>query len=368
MYWVALTAGAGFILPAILFFWRRRKPKSFKIKELARNGIPEESVAYEVVDLNIPRLSGKAMVIVKRLCSITFIKNILGAQSIRQSKLDLLRSIDIPDCPTITPLPLETWNPPPVDDRPIDFEKYLKTARRSKSSPFKFLSIAELTRAYRNKEVTPSDVANNIIQGIRDSEKRTPKMNIFTQYDPDEIRKLAKASTKRYEKNKPLSFLDGVPVGLKEEFDVIPYYMQNGTTFWSSKSCKTDASLVKKLRDGGAMIIGMTNMHEIGIGVTGNNAHSSHGTPRNPYNVNHYTGGSSSGSAAAVASGLCLVALGTDGGGSIRMPSGACGVVGIKASYGRINTAGVVHTCHTVTHAGPICNSVNDAAIVYGKY
>jgi len=176
---------------------------------------------------------------------------------------------------------------------------------------------------------------------------------------------MAAASTKRYAEGNPLSVMDGIPVAVKEEFHVVPYYARCGTTFMGNTPSTKDAGIVKKLRDGGAIIIGLTNMHELGIGTTGNNPNRLHGTPRNPYNVNYYTGGSSSGSAVAVAAGLCPVALGTDGGGSVRIPAAVCGVVGIKASCGRISTSGEVPLAHTVSYAGPLCATVRDAALVY---
>ena len=104
-------------------------------------------------------------------------------------------------------------------------------------------------------------------------------------------------------------------------------------------------------------------MHEIGIGVTGLNLH--HGTPRNPYNPNHHTGGSSSGSAAAVAAGFCPVAISADGGGSIRIPSSFCGLVGLKPTFGRVSEFGAAPLCWSVAHLGAITASTTDAALAY---
>jgi Asp-tRNA(Asn)/Glu-tRNA(Gln) amidotransferase A subunit family amidase len=110
-------------------------------------------------------------------------------------------------------------------------------------------------------------------------------------------------------------------------------------------------------------LIGKANMHEIGIGVTGQNPH--HGTTRNPYDPAHYTGGSSSGSATAVAAGLCPLAIGADGGGSIRIPAALCGMVGLKATFGRISEFGAAPLCWSVAHLGPIAASVADLALGY---
>jgi Asp-tRNA(Asn)/Glu-tRNA(Gln) amidotransferase A subunit family amidase len=121
--------------------------------------------------------------------------------------------------------------------------------------------------------------------------------------------------------------------------------------------------MVARLREAGALIIGKANMHEIGIGVTGQNQH--YGTPRNPYAPGHYTGGSSSGPAAAVASGLCPAALGADGGGSIRIPSSFCGLVGLKPTCGRGSLFGGAPLTWSNDVYGPLAGSVADAAILY---
>ncbi len=125
----------------------------------------------------------------------------------------------------------------------------------------------------------------------------------------------------------------------------------------------SDAEVVKRLRDAGAIIIGKTNMHEIGIGVTGINPHL--GSARNPHNPECYTGGSSSGSAAAVAAGYCPAAIGADGGGSVRIPAALCGVTGLKPTFGRVSERGAAPLCWSVAHIGPIASSARDTALLY---
>lgn len=135
----------------------------------------------------------------------------------------------------------------------------------------------------------------------------------------------------------------------------------HGTSFLGVKAAKSDAIVIQKLRATGAIVIGKTQMHEIGLGVTGFN--KTFGTTRNPYNVKYHTGGSSSGSAAAVAMGLVPIAVGTDGGGSIRIPSSLCGVVGLKSTYNRMDD--FCNICPSVGHVGPIGNNVKDVALAY---
>jgi Asp-tRNA(Asn)/Glu-tRNA(Gln) amidotransferase A subunit family amidase len=142
-----------------------------------------------------------------------------------------------------------------------------------------------------------------------------------------------------------------------------PYPTTVGTAFLGKSPATTDATVVARLRAAGALLIGKANMHEIGINVTGLNPH--HGTTRNPYNTNHFTGGSSSGSATAVAAGLCPVAIGADGGGSIRIPASFCGVVGLKATYGRVSEFGAAPLDWSIAHVGPLAGSATDAALTY---
>lgn len=157
--------------------------------------------------------------------------------------------------------------------------------------------------------------------------------------------------------------LDGVPIGVKDEFDVAGHATKVGTSFLGSAPEAEDATCVARLRAAGAVILGKTNMHEIRIGVTGFNRH--HGTPRNPYAPGHYTGGSSSGSAAAVAAGICPLAVSADAGGSIRIPAALCGVVGLKPTFSRVSSYGAAPLAWSLDHYGPIALSARDAALGY---
>lgn len=337
-------------------------PPAFVERQLGKPDLPIE---YNLVHdaKNIPRLAGKQLLFSKWLGK-TSLGNVLKQFAFRKAGLDLLIRIKIPDAPTLFPLPEPHQHRKSYE--PVDFDKLIEESiEEPKESSFKFVTILDLTKEYRSRTVTPMQIAQRVIEIINDTEKQNPKLRAIVQHDEDEILKMAAESTKRYAEGNPLSFMDGIPVATKEEYLVVPYYTRCGTTFMGRTRSTEDAHIVKKLRIGGAIIIGITNMHELGIGTTGNNPNRLHGIPRNPYNVNHYTGGSSSGSAVAVAAGLCPVSLGTDGGGSIRIPAAACGVVGIKASCGRISTSGEVPLAHTVSYTGPLCATVRDAALVY---
>jgi Asp-tRNA(Asn)/Glu-tRNA(Gln) amidotransferase A subunit family amidase len=228
---------------------------------------------------------------------------------------------------------------------------------------FHFASAWDYTAAYRRGDISPEDVAKKALETIEASNASDPPLRAVINVKAEDVMRMARESAERYKKGKPLGPLDGVPVAVKDELDMIPYPTTVGTAFLGQAPASQDATVVKRVRSAGALLIGKANMHEIGIGVTGQNPH--HGTPRNPYAPGHYTGGSSSGPAAAVAAGLCPLAIGADGGGSIRIPSALCGIVGLKATFGRVSEFGAAPLCWSVAHVGPIAASVADLALGY---
>lgn len=225
-------------------------------------------------------------------------------------------------------------------------------------------TIRDFSNAYSSGEITPVQVAKRFLAAVKESSGPTLNMGFFISCDPEDIMKQAEESTLRYQRGSPLSALDGVLVGVKDEIDCLPYPTTGGTR-WLGKArpCEADAACVAQLRACGAVLAGKTNMHELGAGTSGINPH--HGSARNPYNVGRVAGGSSSGSAAVVCAGLCPVALGVDGGGSVRMPAALCGVVGFKPTAGRLSSAGVLPLNWTVGMAGILAGTVEDAAIAY---
>lgn len=233
----------------------------------------------------------------------------------------------------------------------------------SQGKGFVFTSIHEYANAYRAGTLTPEDVAKCILEAIEQSDASNQPLRAFIAVNREDVLRQAKESMQRFKDGKPLSLFDGVPVAVKDEIDMTPYPTTVGTSFLGKTPAQEDATVVARLRSAGALLIGKTNMHEIGINVTGLNPH--HGTTRNPYNPAHFTGGSSSGSATAVAAGFVPVAIGADGGGSIRIPAGFCGLVGLKATYGRISEFGAFPLDWTVAHIGPIAGSATDAALTY---
>jgi aspartyl-tRNA(Asn)/glutamyl-tRNA(Gln) amidotransferase subunit A len=156
--------------------------------------------------------------------------------------------------------------------------------------------------------------------------------------------------------------LRGIPIAVKDLIDVKGVRTTAGSKFFADHVADEDAFVIDKLKLSGALINGKTNTHEIALGITGNNPH--YGTARNPWNIERIPGGSSSGSAIAVATGMALSALGTDTGGSIRIPASLCGLVGLKPTRGRVSTRGVFPLSWNLDHVGPLTKCVRDAAIL----
>jgi len=227
---------------------------------------------------------------------------------------------------------------------------------RPPTGSFEVESSLDFLTAYREGRTSPTEIAQRALELTRlSNDGPLPLRAIIAQQ--------AEASEKRYRDGAPLSPLDGVPIAVKDELDQAAYATTVGTQFQGRQPAVRDAEAVRRLRAAGALLIGKANMHEIGIGVTGVNPH--HGATRNPYAPTRSTGGSSSGSAGAVAAGLCPIAVGADGGGSIRIPAALCGQFGLKATFGRVSERGAAEVCWSVAHIGPIAATLYDTALAY---
>ncbi len=200
---------------------------------------------------------------------------------------------------------------------------------------------------------------------LRQIERLNPELNAFITPTPvqavqagmsaDALRLAGSANVVR----QPLG---GIPMAVKDLFDTAGIRTTAGTRFYSNHIPREDAEAVKRIKDAGAALLGKTNTHEIALGVTGVNPHF--GVVKNPHDPEHISGGSSSGSAVAVATGMCLAALGTDTGGSIRIPASLCGVVGFKPTYGRISVRGVMPLSWNLDTVGTLTRTVRDAALL----
>ncbi|CAJ1966504.1 unnamed protein product [Cylindrotheca closterium] len=336
---------------------------------------PKQDGVYAVYNLRevaAPILKGIPLLLFSRL-----IRSSLGSFILSILKKDN----DIPCVIRLAEDILKEWMPQyyplPEQHDEVRYNKHVEVSKgfqlgefassdenRKKEGDFKYHTSQDYVEKYKSGELSPYQVALAVIKATKDSNEIKPKsLNAIVQMKEDDLLQQAKESSERYKKKKTMGPLDGVPVVIKDECDVKGYPTTYGTTFLAALDgeAKEDSPLVAKLRQGGALLAGKTNMHECGIGTTGYNWHF--GPARNPHDLGHFTGGSSSGSAAAVAAGLVPLALGFDGGGSIRIPAALCGVVGLKPTFKRCDMD--MLACPSVGHAGPIACSVKDAAVGY---
>ncbi len=187
--------------------------------------------------------------------------------------------------------------------------------------------------------------------------QRDPAIHAFVLVDADGARAAARRLDEAAPPHGPLH---GLPLAVKDLIDVAGLPTTGGAAFWRKRVPQQDAEVIRRLRAAGAVIVGKTNTHEIALGVTTVNPH--YGVTRNPHHPERISGGSSGGSAAAVAAGMVPAALGTDTGGSIRIPAALCGVVGLKPTFGRVSLRGVIPLSWHLDHLGPLTADVVTAA------
>lgn len=330
-------------------------------------------MAYDLKTAHAPRLVGFALTATVRLAENPLTRGWVLPQLLKTGGIPSLRAAVLEEAPLFIPSfprpgATPTENPSSLAGRgespegqPSRGENAPPSSHPSAAStPFE--TAKDFVRAYHERRALPDEVIERFLDAEGQSNSAEPALRAIVATHPDEIRVAARASSERYRSGCPLGPLDGVPVAVKDELDVRGYATTGGTRFLK-RVADQDSVSVARLRAAGAIIVAKTNMHEMGVDTTGFNVHL--GTARNPYNVNCYTGGSSSGSAAAVASGLVPLAVGADGGGSIRIPASLCGVVGLKPTFGAVSTQGGAALCWSVSHVGPIGASVADVALGY---
>ncbi len=221
-----------------------------------------------------------------------------------------------------------------------------------------WMSAAELGAAYRAGDLTPRQVADQLLARIKQFDG---DINCFCLVDEGETQRQADEATARYAAGNPLGPLDGVPVGIKDLLLTAGWPTLRGSkTVDPNGPWDMDAPAVARLKEAGAILIGKTTMPEFGWKGTNDNPLT--GITRNPWNLERTPGASSGGSGAALAAGLCPLATGTDGGGSIRIPAAFSGVSGLKPSYGRV-PAFPLSPFGTVAHVGPMARTVEDLGL-----
>lgn len=222
------------------------------------------------------------------------------------------------------------------------------------------MTIDEFARSVRAKETTAAAVLERCLQRI---EAENERLNAFILVTADEARRAARQADEELAAGEDRGPLHGVPISIKDLFDVRGTPTTAGSRVRDGHVAAADAPAITRLRRAGAVIIGKTNLHEFAFGTT--NEDSGYGPARHPDDPTRSPGGSSGGSAASLASGMALATLGTDTGGSIRIPAAICGTVGLKPSLGELSTAGVVPLSRTLDHVGPLTATVSDAWHVF---
>ncbi len=197
---------------------------------------------------------------------------------------------------------------------------------------------------------------------LRRIEALNPRLNCFITVLQDSALKVAEESRLRHRASRALGPLDGIPIAVKDLIYIEGVRCTAGSRVLANNVAPYDAAVVKRLKASGAVILGTTNLHEFAAGVTSVNPH--YGAVRNPWDQGRISGGSSGGSAAAVAAGMAAGAIGTDTGGSVRIPAALCGVLGMKPNYGRVSRLGVVPLASSFDTVGVIASSASDVSLL----
>lgn len=313
---------------------------------------------YERAPVNAPKLSGTPL----RTFAATLESPLggpLANKLLRDSGIERFRQTPVEAPPSQAALPVPAPVEGGVPEAGALAEQALGVAHEAAPAE----TLARFRAAYASGASDPVRVARRWLEARRQlDEDGDARLGIMVAVRPEDVLAQAEASAARLRAGKPLSVLDGVPVVVKDELDAAGFPTTLGTRFLTAPA-REDSTVVARLRAAGALLVGKANMHEIGINPIGINPH--HGATRNPHARGHISGGSSSGPAAAVAAGLAPVSIGTDGGGSIRIPASLCGLVGLKATYGRISEHGIPPLTWTMGHVGPLGLTAADVAAVY---
>jgi len=221
------------------------------------------------------------------------------------------------------------------------------------------LTLSEASALVASRQISPVELTSAFLERCA---KLQPALNCFISLDGDHALQDARQAEQEIGQGQIRSALHGLPLALKDLFETKGMLTTHGSRFFADYVPAGDGEVVNRLKAAGSVVLGKTNMHEIALGVTNVNPH--YGACHNPWNLERISGGSSGGSATALAADLCLGALGSDTGGSIRIPAGLCGVVGLKPTRGRVSLRGVLPLSWNLDHAGPMARSVRDVAVL----
>jgi aspartyl-tRNA(Asn)/glutamyl-tRNA(Gln) amidotransferase subunit A len=220
------------------------------------------------------------------------------------------------------------------------------------------VTILEAARQIRDRSISSIQLTENALSAISE---QNPKINAFISVFADAARNRARQLDSELAQGRNRGFLHGIPVALKDLFHMKGVATTGGSKLFSGQIAGHDSAVTERLEAAGAIIVGKTNLHEMAYGVTSSNPHF--GPVRNPHALDRIPGGSSGGSGAAIAAGIVPMAMGTDTGGSIRIPAAYCGTAGIKPTYGLVSRYGCLPLGLTLDHMGPLGRTVRDCAI-----
>ena len=221
-----------------------------------------------------------------------------------------------------------------------------------------YLSIAELGSRIKSKEISPVEVTRAYLDRI---EAQNERIGAFVTVMADAAMTQARAAEREIQSGQYRGRMHGIPIAVKDIIYTKGVLTSAGSKVLADHVPNEDSTIVERLNAAGAVLLGKLNLSEFAIGGTIDHPY---GTPRNPWNLDHTAGGSSSGSGVATAGGLCAGALGSDTGGSIRGPAGFCGLAGIRPTYGRVTRHNVVPMCWSLDTVGPMTRTVEDCAIM----
>ena len=221
-------------------------------------------------------------------------------------------------------------------------------------------NISELAPLIERRELSPVELAREALDSI---ERLQPKLNAFITITAEHALQQAREAEAEIAGGRYRGPLHGIPYAAKDLFYTKGIKTTVGSKLMADFVPDFDSAVIEKLNEAGAILVGKTGLHEWAYGITSNNPHF--GAIRNPWDTDRIPGGSSGGSTSALAAGMCSFSLGSDTGGSIRIPASLCGVVGLKPTFGRVSRYGVFPLGHTLDHAGPFGVTVRDTALVY---
>jgi aspartyl-tRNA(Asn)/glutamyl-tRNA(Gln) amidotransferase subunit A len=221
------------------------------------------------------------------------------------------------------------------------------------------LSLSDASQLVRGKKVSPVELTHECLSRI---ERLNPKLNAFIIVTADSALAEARQAEAEIQRDRWKGPLHGIPIALKDLIDTAGVRTTAASGLFKDRIPVRDAEIVRRLKAAGVVFLGKLNLHEFAYGAS--SAISSFGPVHNPWNLDYSAGGSSGGSAAAVAAHLCYGAIGSDTGGSIRQPASYCGIVGLKPAYGRVSTFGVIPLSWSLDHVGPMTRTVKDSALM----